>query len=71
MIDTVKLNKLLKARQWTDFDLSLAARVPQATVYRMRKGRTVPRVDNLQRICKALDVEISQILLPDLDPIHA
>ena len=45
------------------FQLSLAARVPQPTIYRTLSGRSVPRPETLHRLCRTLGLRIEEVLL--------
>jgi DNA-binding phage protein len=55
----------MKENRWNTFSLSLAAKVPQPTIYRTLKGRTIPTIDTLQRICNVLGLRIDDVLIPD------
>jgi DNA-binding phage protein len=65
MIDTKKLAAAMQNRGLDSFRLSLAARVPQPTIYRTLKGRTIPQTPTLFRICQALGLRIEDVFISD------
>ena len=63
MLNTKKLNELMKAAGFNARSLALAAGLPQATVWRTVRGDTSPSLETLKKICVPLRVRPSELLI--------
>lgn len=51
-----------ETRGWSQSDLSIRARVPQATIHKIESGKTVsPRMDTLQALAETFGVPIGEL----------
>ena len=46
-------------KRWSVFRLAAKAGVDAALIYRIEEGMSTPRIDTLQKICAALELEIT------------
>ena len=58
------LSVLMEERKTNMWRLSIDAKVSPATVHKLREKQTAPRLDVLEAIASALDVEVWQLLKP-------
>ena len=54
-----RIRNLSEERGFTQYKLSELSGVPQSTIYNMFKRRTMPKLDNLDKKCVALDISMS------------
>ena len=54
-----RIRSLSEERGFTQYKLSELSGVPQSTIYNMFKRRTMPKLDNLDKKCVALDISMS------------
>jgi transcriptional regulator with XRE-family HTH domain len=72
MINTEKIREVMKANRWTSQSLADAAGLSRQSVWAMLEGRNVPKIENLQKICTVLNLEITAVLLNgDAEPEQA
>ena len=64
-IDYGKIKKIMTEGRWTTFSLSAAANVPQPTVWKVVNGRQSPSVESFARLCKALGIQIDDVIIDD------
>lgn len=57
-----KLILITARKNITDTELAEKAGVGRTTIYRLKKGKTKPDYETLQKIAKALDVEVNEII---------
>lgn len=60
-----KLEEIMKAGRWNTFNLSVAAGIPQGTIWRTVKGRTMPNTGTIAKICQTLEITVDEILIAD------
>lgn len=68
---TKKLKLLCKNKNISYYELSKKAGISNSTIYNIVNGNTKPRLDTLQDICQALEVNIIDIFteVPETDEI--
>lgn len=57
-----KLIKIMEKRRLTDVTLAALAGVSRQTIYRLKNGKGKPDLDTLEKIAKALNKKIDQII---------
>ena len=58
-----RLKQLLKERHMTKYRLALNMGVKPPTFYNMFRRKTMPKIDTIENICKALDITVSDFFL--------
>ena len=46
-------------KRWSVFRLAAKSGIDTALIYRIEEGMNAPRIDTLQKICEALELEIT------------
>jgi transcriptional regulator with XRE-family HTH domain len=65
ILNLQKLDQLMKADRWNSRSLALAARLPQATVWRTISGNTSPNLETLSKLARVLKVKMGDLLIED------
>ena len=60
----LRIEELLKIRQWTHYRLSKESKIPYSSISNMFKRNTVPSIPTLMKICDGL--KISMAALPTI-----
>ncbi len=60
-----KIRELQGERDWTDYKLAQEAETTYSTISTMYQRKTPPKIELLQRICKAFGLTLSQFFLED------
>jgi transcriptional regulator with XRE-family HTH domain len=57
-----KLARLRRAKGFSQFDLAVATGIPTGTIQGWEQGRRLPRLDALQKVAKALEVDLGTLV---------
>lgn len=57
-----QLNRILKKQKISGYRLSLDTGITQVQIWKYRKGKATPRMQNLVKIANALDVRTDDLL---------
>lgn len=60
-----KIRKLQWERGWSDYKLSQEAEISQSSLATLYARNTPPKLEMLQRICKAFGITLAQFFLED------
>lgn len=60
-----RIKQLQKERGWSNYKLSYEAELPQSTINNMYSRQTQPSIHNLELICKAFGITLSQFFSED------
>ena len=55
-----KIYQLMNARNWTTYTLAEEAGVGQSTIANMFRKQQVPKIETLEKICKAFGITLSE-----------
>lgn len=55
-----RLRQILKERGWSVYKLTVAAGLSENTVYNWFRFDCMPRVDTVERVCKALNMSLTE-----------
>ncbi len=68
MIDILKRIETMRLeRNWTEYELSKKAEIPQSTIHAWYRKNQVPALPSLEKLCKAFDISLSVLLSDDSD----
>lgn len=65
----VTIEKHREARHWTDYQLSVRSGIPQSVISNWFSKNQIPTLPNLDKVCKAFDISMSQLFAECDDPI--
>lgn len=57
-----RLNELLKQQDMSGYRLAKDTGIDQVSIWKYRRGKASPRVENLKKIAKALNVKVDDLL---------
>ena len=58
-----RLKRLLKERHITKYRLAMNMGVKSPTLYNVFNRKTMPKIETIEHICKALDITVSDFFL--------
>lgn len=59
------ITKLREQRNWTEYQLSVNAQLPQSTISSWYRKDMLPSLTSLEKICKAFDISLAQFFSND------
>ena len=65
MDTNIRLEQLLKERNWTKYKLAKESGLSESTIINMFARNTVPSIASLEAICKAFNITMSQFFADD------
>lgn len=66
MIDiTARITALRLEREWSEYQLAELSGITQSTISAWTRQNAVPSITNLEKICKAFGITLSQFFLED------
>ena len=60
-----RIIQLRTERGWSEYQLAEAAELPQSTISSWSRQNVVPSIQNLEKICNAFQITLSQFFLED------
>lgn len=71
MIDILrKIEKLRLDRNWSEYELSKYAEIPQSTISSWYRKNQVPALTSLDKLCKAFDITLSMLVADEDDCVE-
>lgn len=61
-----RILELCKQRNWTEYKLAKETKIPNSSINAMFKNNHMPTIYNLQKICSAFQITLSQFFDSDL-----
>ena len=66
-----RIEQLLQDHKWTTYRLANESGIPVSSLYNMLDRRTMPKLDNLYKICQAFQMSMSEFFAEDGAKVQA